>query len=656
MQQLSYPRPFGSYVLLERLGQGGMSEVDLARRAVDQAGFVRFLVIKRIHGQHTGDDGFLRMFHDEARINAELQHENIASVYDFGQEGEEFFLAMEYVPGCDLRHIQRALARRGEAFPLRMALRIVADVLAALDYAHNRVDTYGRSMNIVHRDVNPRNVMLSVRGEVKLIDFGVAKADNRAEHTVGHSLKGKFAYMAPEQIDGTLGVDGRADLFAVGIVLHELLVGASPFAGLTEVQTMHRILSGTLPPVESRPSRPIPEAVLAVYRQAVAGPQERRWQSAADMRKALVAAADHCGGIAGRGELATFLLTVDPGLGAVAGRLEEWREHSQSQAAAPAPLPANLATPPDTSSSGTLAERGTMSAAAAGAGIGAVVAVTLVLIAAAAGAWVVLGTDLLKPDPTPVGEVGKTRPAEPPSVTRKKAAAGDPTAASGADPATTTTAPGTTSPATGRSPSAGGSGSSTSTEDAAARRDGGDPTASSQSTSSNTDSSQAGGAQPDVPPPSTGASGDAGTTSAAGTTGGDPPPADAGPATAGGSEPAGAGTADPATASSSGTSSSGTSSPATGTTTASSPATGTTSAGTAPASGASGYINVSSRPTGLELRIDGVLVGRTPVRAMELPAGRHDVVVSDPATGQSWREAVQIVEGRAKVVVLGEGP
>jgi serine/threonine protein kinase len=114
------------------------------------------------------------MVQDEARINAELQHENIAQVYDFGRVGDEFFLAMEYVPGIDLRQVQQALARRGERLPLGMSLRVLCDVLSGLEYAHSRVDTYGRPMRNVHRDINPRNIMLSVRGEVKIIDFGVA--------------------------------------------------------------------------------------------------------------------------------------------------------------------------------------------------------------------------------------------------------------------------------------------------------------------------------------------------------------------------------------------------------------------------------------------------------------------------------------------------
>ena len=150
--------------------------------------------------------------------------------------------------------MQQALARKGKGLPIRITLRILVDILEALDYAHNRMDTFGHSMNIVHRDVNPRNVMLSIQGEVKLIDFGVAKSENRQDKTVGHAIKGKFAYMAPEQIDPKLGqVDGRTDMFAVGLMLYELVAGRRAFHQLTEVQIMHRLLSGEIPTLPLAP-------------------------------------------------------------------------------------------------------------------------------------------------------------------------------------------------------------------------------------------------------------------------------------------------------------------------------------------------------------------------------------------------------------------
>jgi serine/threonine protein kinase len=307
-----YPRPFGSFVLLQLIGRGGMSEVELARQAVSEANFVRFIVIKRIHKRHTGNDEFVRMFQDEARINAELQHENIAQVYAFGRSQDEYYLAMEYVPGLDLRMVLLALMEEGKTLPLRIALRVIHDVLTALGYAHGRVDTYGQSMHIVHRDVNPRNIMLSMRGEVKLIDFGVAKADTKTEQTKEHALKGKFSYMAPEQIDKVDRLDGRADIFALGLVLHELITGERPFAELNEVQTFHRILSGKIPAPQTIPDHPEPQQILDLHQRSLKVDRDERYANAAEMRRAVIAAAEPIGGLPNAEEMSQFLREAVP--------------------------------------------------------------------------------------------------------------------------------------------------------------------------------------------------------------------------------------------------------------------------------------------------------------------------------------------------------
>lgn len=336
----SYPLPFGSYVLLEHLGRGGMADVELARRVVDEAGFIRFLVIKRIQSKFAADRAFVRMFTDEARISAELQQENIAQVYDFGQVGEVYFLAMEYVPGVNLRHVQRILAGRGQVPPFRVTFRVLADVLSALQYAHHRVDTYGRPMRLVHRDVNPRNIMLSVRGEVKLIDFGVAKADTRVEHTVGKSMKGKFAYMAPEQIEGNTSVDGRTDLFAMGLVMHELVAGRSPFAGMTEVQIVHQTISGQLPPLKVPSLYPDPALLHRIHDRALAKAMDDRYPDAAAMREDIVVAANAVGGLASREEMAEFLRKVSPDdVGQITNRLKSYRDEPPPITRPPKPEP-----------------------------------------------------------------------------------------------------------------------------------------------------------------------------------------------------------------------------------------------------------------------------------------------------------------------------
>jgi tRNA A-37 threonylcarbamoyl transferase component Bud32 len=342
---MDYPRRYGPYTLLERLGRGGMSDVDLARQSVESASYVRFVVIKRLRSEMTANPDYVRMFQDEARINAELQHANIAQVYSFGQTDGEYFLAMEYISGADLREVQKAVLTSGQRIPTRIALRILVDVLAALSYAHGRVDTYGRPMNIVHRDVNPRNIMLSVRGEVKLIDFGVAKAANRAEETVRHTFKGKFAYMAPEQLQEDVRVDQRADLYAMGLVLHELINGSSPFAGLGDVQIMQRILTGRIPSLIHPADLPSADALRAIHQRALQIDPEARFQTAEEMRQAIESAAEAVGGVAQTGELISFLRAVLPG--AVAQRaeqLEVWREQPAAERAAAPPAETDDAT------------------------------------------------------------------------------------------------------------------------------------------------------------------------------------------------------------------------------------------------------------------------------------------------------------------------
>ncbi|MCO4744152.1 MAG: protein kinase [Proteobacteria bacterium] len=309
-----YPRPYGEYVLLERLGTGGMSEVDLARKGTTGVDFVRFLVIKRIKADRVSDEAFVRMFKDEARITSELHHANIAQVYDFGRVLDEYYLALEYVPGLDVRHIVNSLREKRQIVPLKVTFRIILDVLEGLHYAHTKVDTLGSPMHIVHRDVNPRNIMVSVRGDVKLIDFGVARATNRLEQTKTDHVKGKFAYMAPEQIQGNEGIDHRVDLFAVGLTLHEMLTGYGPFYGLSQMQIMHRLMSGKVPVLDVPGDYPDPDALLSVHARAIAFDPSKRYPSARAFADDLRAAAELVGGPATPQEMVAFLARVNPTL------------------------------------------------------------------------------------------------------------------------------------------------------------------------------------------------------------------------------------------------------------------------------------------------------------------------------------------------------
>jgi hypothetical protein len=328
-----YPCDYDGYLLLERIGAGGMSEVDLACRTVKDASYVRFVVIKRMIGEHVHDGSFVRMFHDEARITAELHHENIAQVYDFGKAvnphtgKDEYFLAIEYVPGPDLRVIQRRAIAAGVRIPVRFSLSVVYDVLSALEYAHTRKSALGKPMQIVHRDVNPRNVMLSVGGEVKLIDFGVALAADRLERTTGRGLKGKWAYMSPEQIQGNVLLDGRSDLFAVGLILHELIELRSPFAGLNEVQIMHRVLNEDIEELAGLGRCSAKGPIQQIHRRALARDRDKRYPTAQAMRGDVLAAAEDLGGLMGHDERAAYLRKVAPNvIEEISQRLRQYRQ------------------------------------------------------------------------------------------------------------------------------------------------------------------------------------------------------------------------------------------------------------------------------------------------------------------------------------------
>ena len=216
---------------------------------MDDSGYVRFLAVKRIRAEKIADESFIRMFQDEARITSALRHTHIAQVYDFGKVENEYYLALEFVPGLNLRDMINFEADRGKVIPPKVAFRILIDVLDALQYAHSRCDDFGEPMHIVHRDANPRNIMVSTTGETKLIDFGVARATDRLERTRTNHFKGKVAYMAPEQVQGK-EIDHRADIFAMGLTLFELACGRGAFRGLDQMQIMYRLVQDRMPTIE----------------------------------------------------------------------------------------------------------------------------------------------------------------------------------------------------------------------------------------------------------------------------------------------------------------------------------------------------------------------------------------------------------------------
>jgi serine/threonine protein kinase len=251
---------FGGYQLLERLAMGGMAEVFLAR----PDGQERFVAVKRILPNIAADDDFIAMFIDEAKIAGQLTHPNIAQILDIGKINTSYFIAMEYVSGHDVRalwdRVREAADTEGKdatrGLPIPMACHIVKKLAEGLDHAHRKRDAKGRPLGIIHRDVSPQNVLISYDGELKIIDFGIAKAANRIVKTQTGILKGKFAYMAPEQARGE-PIDHRSDIFAIGVVLYELLTGERAFKGDTDFVLLEKVRRvDVIPARDLRPDLP----------------------------------------------------------------------------------------------------------------------------------------------------------------------------------------------------------------------------------------------------------------------------------------------------------------------------------------------------------------------------------------------------------------
>ncbi|MGF1469066.1 MAG: protein kinase [Sandaracinaceae bacterium] len=276
------PRRFGKYTLLRRFAVGGMAELYLAlQRSV--AGFEKLIVVKRVLPHLAQDRSFIEMLLSEARIAATLNHPNVAHIYDVGEVEGEFYIAMEHIHGEDLRAIIRQMKRHQvRAFPLEHALAIGVGCCAGLAYAHEKRDLDGEPMGIVHRDVSPHNVLVTFDGDVKLVDFGIAKA--QGHHAPGEEqgqLKGKVPYMSPEQATG-LELDHRSDVFSLGIILFELCTGRRLFRAATEVETLRRIAEGDYP----RPrqlNRNLHLRLEGILLRALAADRDHRYQSARQM-------------------------------------------------------------------------------------------------------------------------------------------------------------------------------------------------------------------------------------------------------------------------------------------------------------------------------------------------------------------------------------
>jgi serine/threonine protein kinase len=298
------PIPFGKYLLLDRVNIGGMAEV-WRGKTFGAGGFERLVAIKRILPNIAEDEEFITMFVDEAKITVQLNHANIGQVFDLGQVSGSYYIAMEYISGKDMRAIFDRCRKKGEPPPIPLACYLIAKAAEGLDYAHRKVDGRGTSMNIVHRDVSPQNALVSYDGEVKVIDFGIAKAAGKATKTQAGILKGKFGYMSPEQIRG-LPLDRRSDVFAIGVCLYEMLTGERLFVGDSDFSVLEKVRKvEVLPP--STYNRKIPEALEKVVMKALAKDVDDRYQYASEVADDLQRFLITSEAVFGRKDLAQYM-------------------------------------------------------------------------------------------------------------------------------------------------------------------------------------------------------------------------------------------------------------------------------------------------------------------------------------------------------------
>jgi serine/threonine protein kinase len=302
---------FGKYLLLDRIAAGGMAEIFRAKY-VAAAGVTKSVVIKRILPHYAGNPAFVSMFTNEAKIAMSLAHGNIAQVFDFGEIDGEYFLAMEFVNGQSLSQLSRRARDMGYWVPLPIAAFIVAEICSGLHYAHTLRDETGKHLGIVHRDVSPQNVIVSYEGQVKLVDFGIAKIRSAGQQETEHgAMKGKYVYFSPEQARAK-PLDGRSDIFATGILLYELITGKRPFEGKM-IEVLSRITkSEFIPP--SVLNAEVPRQLEEIVLKAMALKPDERYQAAVEMQDALrhyLHEADPTFSAASVGNLARFVCRED---------------------------------------------------------------------------------------------------------------------------------------------------------------------------------------------------------------------------------------------------------------------------------------------------------------------------------------------------------
>src|SRR5262245_45454581 len=277
-------RPAGDiaqrYRVIETLESGGMAEVFRAESTGLQ-GFRKQVAIKRVLPHLGRKSKFISMFLDEARLSAQLSHSNCVQVFDIGVGDDAYFIVMEFVEGANLKSIATSMRNQGRTFPIPAATYIAHEICKGLSYAHELTDRSGVSLHLVHRDVSPPNVLVTKYGEVKIVDFGLAKASSQLEQSEPGIIKGKFSYLSPEAALGQ-EVDRRADIFAVGVILWELLASRRLFTGDTDVQILHKVQAAKVPPI-SQINRNVPPELERIVHRALARDLTERYPSAREL-------------------------------------------------------------------------------------------------------------------------------------------------------------------------------------------------------------------------------------------------------------------------------------------------------------------------------------------------------------------------------------
>ena len=273
--------PLGKYKLVKLIASGGMAEVYLARQA-GAAGFEKLVCLKRILPHLARDKQFVEMFLNEARLAARLDHPNIVSIFDLGEANGNYFIAMEFIDGPSLRAVHKLAAERGETLPIPEICKIISMAAGGLQYAHDLTDAAGKPLGLVHRDISPDNILVHRNGSAKVVDFGIAKAANSSSQTRTGTLKGKVAYMPPEQLRGEQ-LDRRTDVFALGVCLYELLAGKRPWEGTSEVALIGKIMTEEPEPLGNiRPDAP--QELVNIVEKALNKDRAQRYQSCHELQ------------------------------------------------------------------------------------------------------------------------------------------------------------------------------------------------------------------------------------------------------------------------------------------------------------------------------------------------------------------------------------